>query len=98
MPVRSAASSGRWPGRTPNSPVTLGAVTSLTCARRATPVGVTISSWIVSAMARSRRLPRGPGLHLVDAPRHVEVLLGDVIELAFEDLLEARDRVLERDE
>ena len=37
-PVRSAARSGRWPGSTPNSPLTLGAVTSSTLAVSARPL------------------------------------------------------------
>ena len=49
MPVRSAATIGKWPGSTPNSPCTLGAVTSSTVAARARPFGVTISSSILSA-------------------------------------------------
>src|SRR5262245_7168164 len=77
----------------------LGAVTSLTCSRRATPVGVTISRRMLSAMGLSRLLARrGLRLHFLDAADHVEVLLGDVVELAVEDLFEAGDRVLERHE
>src|SRR3954471_798332 len=97
MPVRSAARSGRWPGSTPNSPATLGAVTSVTWSRSATPVGVTISRRIVSVATSilSGGLLGGARLHLVDAADHVEVLLRDVIELALDDLLEAGDGVLE---
>src|SRR4026209_983966 len=79
----------------------LGAVTSVTRSRRATPVGVTISRRMVSAAAirlRRRLLAARLRPHLVDAADHVEVLLGDVVELAFEDLLEAGDRVLQGDE
>src|SRR5450432_1030727 len=98
-PVRSAASSGRWPGSTPNSPLTLGAVTSSTLAESARPRGVTISSWILSTMAPlslGRQL-RALLLGLGDVADHVEGLLGQVVELALDDLLEAVDRLLEGD-
>src|ERR1700678_3853921 len=102
MPVLSAARSGRCPGRTPNSPSTLGAVTSSTLASSARPAGVTISSWILSLMA-AFDLSLGRELltlllGLGDVADHVERLLGQVIELAVDDLFEAVDRVLERDE
>src|SRR6476469_9706252 len=48
---------------------------------------------------RSRRLIRGDLLrsHLFDPALHVEVPLGHAVVLAVEDLLEAADRVLDRD-
>src|SRR5687768_16466292 len=99
MPVRSAARRGKCPGRTPNWPATLGAVTSETCSRSTTPVGVTISRWSDSAAAMlGGLLARGACLHFVDIARVNEVLLADVVELAIEDLLEAVDRVLEADQ
>src|ERR1700678_4322817 len=93
MPVLSAARSGRCPGRTPNSPSTL--------ASSARPAGVTISSWILSLMA-AFDLALGRELltlllGLGDVADHVERLLGQMIELAVDDLFEAVDRVLERD-
>src|SRR5688572_24346959 len=104
MPGRSAATTGRCPGNTPNSPWTLGAVTSSTVAASARPFGVTISSSILSAMIglllRLLREVGGLRLHLLDVADEIEgllrVLLG-VVELAGEDLLEARDALLERD-
>src|SRR5579883_1691805 len=103
MPVRSAARSGRWPGMTPNSPATLGAVTSSTTASRARPLGVTISSWIlldgisvaISALLCELASAR---LHVLDVPLQVERLLREllvVVELAGDDLLEALDGLLE---
>src|ERR1700744_5920293 len=103
MPVRSAARSGRCPGSTPNSPLTLGAVTSSTATARARPRGVTISSWIWSDMglSASRRSGLtgellGLRLGLGDVADHVEGLLGEVVQLALNDLLEAVDGLLQR--
>src|SRR5262245_46781310 len=71
-----------------------------------TPSGVTISSASVSAMmfagrgprASSGRLHLGGGcLHVVEVAAHVEGLLGQIVESAREDLLEAGDGFLERD-
>src|SRR5580704_10514025 len=103
MPVRSAARRGRWPGNTPNSPSTLGTVTSSAAMLSARPFGVTISSWILSALTSVaislglRELGR-LGLHVLDRPHEVEGLLrvlSVVVVLPLEDLLEAVDRVLQ---
>src|SRR5690242_7480896 len=99
MPVLRAASSGRWPGSTPNSPSTLGAVMDCTVSRSATPSGVRISSSRVPSAIGSggflELLRRG--LHVLDAALQVEGLLGHVVERAGEDLLERRDGVLQGD-
>src|SRR4051812_17917866 len=102
MPGRSAATIGKWPGRTPNSPCTLGAVTSSTVSASARPFGVTISSSILSAILLLRLLHEvdGLGLHLLDVADEVEGLLRVlliIVVLAGEDFLEARDRLLQRD-
>src|SRR5260221_13905859 len=62
--------------------------------------GVTISSWMVSAMGPFLLSALGDGLHLFgclehffDRALHVESLLGNIIVLAFDDLLEAADGV-----
>src|SRR5437764_4537952 len=104
MPVRSAATTGRCPGSTPNSPCTLGAVTSSHETASARPFGVTISRSIFpSAIARLLlvllREVGGLRLHLVDVAAIEEGLLGVlavVVELAGDDLLERGDRLLER--
>src|SRR5580704_14647992 len=101
MPVLRAASSGRCPGSRPNSPSTLGAVTSSTLASSARPAGVTISSWILSVIGGARSALGRELLTLLlglgNVADHVEGLLRQVVELAVDDLLEAVDRVLERD-
>src|SRR6185369_5132699 len=97
MPVASAANMGRCCGNTPNSPWTLGAVSSFTDSFSFGPSGVMISRAIVSAISGRLRLQLRAGLlGLFDVADHVEGLLGQVVERAGEDLLEARDRLLER--
>src|SRR5688500_18957651 len=99
MPVFKAASSGRWPGSTPNSPSTLGAVRSWTGSASEAPSGDTISSWMCVASAISGdflQLPSG-FFGFLDVADHVEGLLGQVVAAAVQDLLEARDGFLERD-
>src|SRR5690606_14184394 len=99
MPVRRAAKSGRWPGSTPNSPSTLGAVSSVTCSLSFTPSGVMIcKSMCAAAIGASARLLHlfGGGLDLVDVALEVERLLGQIIERAAQDLLEGGDGLLER--
>src|SRR3954462_14239406 len=97
MPVASAANMGRCCGKTPNSPSTLGAVSSLTASFSFGPSGVTISSAMVSAMSRRLRLQLGSRfLGFFDVADHVEGLLGQVVESAGEDLFEAGDRLFER--
>src|ERR1700683_3367739 len=102
MPVWSAARSGRCPGSTPNSPLTLGDVTSSTTAWSARPFGVTISRSILSAMFCAMR---GLGAQLarlllgfLDVADHVKCLLREVVVLPGDDLVEAIDRLLEVDE
>src|SRR5947207_2650089 len=101
MPLRSATSIGKWPGNTPNSPSTLGAVTSSTSAASTRPRGVTTSRSILlvpSAMTRRSlglRELRGLRLHLLDVADEIEGLLGVLgvlVVLPVEDLLEALDR------
>src|SRR5258706_5042696 len=97
MPVASAANMGRCCGNTPNSPSTLGAVSSLTASLSFTRSGVTISSAIESVISGCLRLQLGGGfLGLFDVADHVEGLLGQVVERAGQDFLEAGDRFLER--
>src|SRR5688572_8696714 len=93
------------PGKTPNSPSTLGAVSSLTCSLSFTPSGVTISRLscaasamgtvpCASALADFAQL-RSALLGFFDVADHVEGLLRQIVERAAQDLLEARDRLLE---
>src|SRR5688572_8095233 len=98
MPVASAASSGRCWGSTPNSPSTLGAVSSSTASFSLAPSGVTISRAMVAAISgRLRSLQLGCCLlGFFDVADHVEGLLGQVVEGAGQNLLEARDRLFER--
>src|SRR6478735_12852504 len=97
MPVASAASIGRCCGNTPNSPSTLGAVSSFTASLSFSPSGVTISSAMVSAISGRLRLQLGARcLGFFDVADHVGGLLGQVVERARQDLLEARDRLFER--
>src|SRR3954470_12184129 len=79
----------------PMSPSIAGTVTIWTSSERTVPCGVTISSLSVSAMAITCG-PSGLG-HFLDAALHVEVPLGHRVVLAVEDLLEAADRVGDRD-
>src|ERR1041384_1043563 len=92
MPVASAASMGRCCGKTPNSPSTLGAVSSLTASLSFSPSGVTISSAMVSAISRRLRLQLGSRfLCFFDVADHVKRLLGQIVEGTGQDLFEAGD-------
>src|SRR6476619_272780 len=88
---------GEWRGSTPSSPSAPGTITISARPSKTRPSGVRISQ-SSSAIARLRgrlhllRL----GDHLIDAALEEEGLLGDVVVLALEDLVEATDRVLER--
>src|SRR6516225_6825195 len=97
---------GTWPGSTPNSP---GAVTSSTSRSRIAPRGVVRESFIClstsdlafrlspSGLRRLLLELLGPRAHVVDDALHVERLFGEVVALAVDDLLEARDGVLDLD-
>ncbi len=95
-------SMGVCPTRTPNSPMRPGATTSSTSLSSMTPFGVTSCTLNFSAISFSRS--RGGacqslrlGINFSQIPNHVECLFGDVIQLAFDDFLEGRDRVLNLD-
>src|SRR6185369_691203 len=97
MPVASAASIGRCCGSTPNSPSTLGAVSSFTASLSFSPSGVTISSAMVSAISGRLRLQLGGSLlGVFDVGDHVKGLLGQVVERAGQNFLEAGDGLFER--
>src|SRR6185369_1016615 len=93
--------SGTWPGSTPNSPRSPGAVTSSTSVSTSEPRGVVTESRMRCARAGGlgRFLLHLLGLrpHVVDAALHVERLLGHVVALAVDDLLEAAHGVLDLD-
>src|SRR5262249_8252435 len=82
------------PGKTPNSPATPGAYTSSTWVSSTWRSGVISLSCIAASRSSSRG---GETLcvrqHVVDRADHEERLLGDVVVLALDDLLEALDRV-----
>src|SRR5512134_1026919 len=89
-------------GSTPNSPSKPGATTSSTSSVRRRRSGVTSSSRIFDAIVFDLCLRRGEQLlalldRLLDGPDHVEGLLGEVVVLPVDDLLERPDRVLEAD-
>src|SRR5690349_22931977 len=85
----------RCPGNTPNSPFTLGAVSSETFSLSFTPSGVTISREISSAISGSLLQLLRLGLGLFDVADHVEGLLGQIVERTRQDLLEAVDGLLQ---
>src|SRR6266581_1514834 len=78
-------------------------MTSSTCSRRSSPSGVTISRvrWVGRAIAIGSALSALKPLRLLedllDRPHHVEGLLGDLVQLAGHDHLEAADGVLQGD-
>src|SRR5438552_7072240 len=92
--------SGTCPGSTPNSPSNPGAVISSTFVSTMAPRGVVTDSRMTLAPSFSGVLLGelfGAGAHVVQAPLHVEGLLGQVVALALDDLLEAGDGVLDLD-
>src|SRR5690242_11315475 len=109
-PGLRATSSGTWPASSSNSPSSPGAVRPSVASWATTPLGVTRSTsswpdatWPVRALAcacaiSGRLLGQLGGLlqHVLDRPDHLERLLGDVVVLAGEDLLERPDRVVLR--
>src|SRR6516164_8753746 len=91
---------GACRARMPISPICPGTITISACPSYAAPSGVTSerSNFLpVPAMylRRGERLAALDGA--LDRPDHVEGLLGQVVVLALDDLLEAADRVLEPD-
>src|SRR5262245_22457033 len=87
---------GVWPGSTPKYPSDPGAWTWSTSSRMSSPSGVTTSR--MSLAGRGIVLLRqGLGLlqHVLDGPGHEEGLLGQLVQLAADDHLEAADAVLE---
>src|SRR5262249_3560728 len=89
---------GEWRGSTPSSPSAPGPITLSARPSNTRPSGVRISQ-SSSAIARLRRrlhLLR-LGDDLLDAALEEERLLGDVVVLALEDLVEPADGVLELD-
>src|SRR5689334_23675499 len=90
--------SGAWPGRMPRYPDVPGTCASVAGSLTMRRSGVTISIWNVSAMTlRSRFHLLGILEDFVDCALHVERLLGHIIVLAFDDLLEAADCILNLD-
>src|SRR5262245_15050597 len=110
-PMRSAVRKGSWPGSTPNSPSLPGSTTDSAWSLKAWPSGVTTltaigmpdysvspSAHCARRSAACRRLERlGLGTRVLDRADHEEGLLGQVVALAVEDLLEAPDRVGDAD-
>src|SRR6185503_2033824 len=97
-PTLRRARIGAWRGSTPSSPSAPGTTTISARPSKTRPSGVRISQ-SSSAIGRLRRRLHllGLGDHLVDAALEEERLLGHVVVLALEDLVEAADRVLELD-
>ena len=89
-------SAARGPGSTPNSPSSPGAVTSSTSVSTSAPRGVVTDS-LIAAYDASLAICSARGAHVVEAALHVERLLGDVVALAVDDLLEAAHGVLDLD-
>src|SRR6059058_3618835 len=100
-PALSIATSGACRASTPISPAAPGTISISASPSNAAPAGVTTetekSGWSATALRGD-----GLGLHrlraldrLLDRADHVEGLLGEVVVLAVEDLLEAADGVLE---
>src|SRR5215470_7464027 len=103
-PGLSAVSIGTWPGSSSNSPSSPGACTLSASVCATTPRGVTrLIPRIVgnpvamgpSALGALGELG-GLGAHVVDRAGHLERLLGQVVALALQDLVEAAHRVLAR--
>src|SRR5579871_3337803 len=87
----------------PSSPCEPGRNTWVASPAKISPSALTMSTWMVSAIARSagaQQSASGEALRfldgLFDATDHVEGLLGQVIVLTGDDGLEAADRVLQR--
>src|SRR6188474_206523 len=101
-PGLSAVSIGTCPGRSSNSPSSPGACTLSASVWATTPRGVTrfTPRMVGSAISTSSPLRQlgGLGPHVVDRAGHLERLLGQVVALALEDLLERAHRVLARAE
>src|SRR5436305_525108 len=100
-PALSIATSGACRASTPISPAAPGTISISASPSNAAPAGVTTetekSGWSATALRGD-----GLGLHrlraldrLLDRADHVEGLLGEVVVLAVEDLLEAADRIVE---
>src|SRR5690606_38480209 len=91
------ASMGAWLGRMPTCPSHAGATTAEASPSKTTRSGDTTRTLSVPAIARSALLRQALALgdHALDAPLHVERLLGEMVELAARDALERLDRVLE---
>src|SRR3954463_3449073 len=102
-PCSICVSNGMCPGRMPTSPATVGITTESIVSEYTRESGVTISRVRgmrlkvrrASSEERDdcRKLRRsgllGSGQHFVDAALHVEIALGDVVELAIENHFEA---------
>src|ERR1700742_3198849 len=101
-PGRSAVSIGTCPGNSSNSPSSPGACTLSASVCATTPRGVTrftprmVDSPLAMATSRPLREVGGLGARVVDRAGHLERLLGQVVALAREDLLERANRVLAR--
>src|SRR5437762_14264333 len=103
-PAFSVAISGACRARTPISPSAPGTMTISASPSYAAPSGVTsatVNFRPVPGIAHRRRPLGGGPLHLLraldrafDRADHVERLLGQVVVLPVDDLLEAADRVL----
>src|SRR5689334_9180169 len=99
-PGRSAVSIGTCPGNSSNSPSSPGACTLSASVCATTPRGVTrfTPRIVASPLAISRPLGqlRRLGADVVDRAGHLGRLLGQVVALALEDLVEAAHRVVAR--
>src|SRR4051812_11655062 len=95
-PGFSADISGTWPGRTPNSPSSPGAVSSSTSVSTSAPRGVVIDSRI-AGLRRFLGQPLRGRAHGIQTALHVERARRDVVPLAVDDLLEAAHGVLDLD-
>src|SRR5262245_45692951 len=92
-PGFSTETSGAWFARIPASPDAVGTVTISVSTSTTRLSGVTTSSFNIRSLCRGchfLRLLAG----LFDRADHVERLFGHVVALAFEDLFETLDRVL----
>src|SRR4051794_3897666 len=94
-PTPSRLTSGVWCGRMPSSPSMPGTSTMSTSSSYASRSGVTTSRWRV--IGRSPRQLRRVLADVVEGAREEEGLLGQVVRLALEDLLERGDGVLDAD-
>src|SRR5687768_6948395 len=93
-PTCSVASNGVCPGSTPKYPSAPGSCTSSTSSVTSARSGVTISSRSFVGNAMSGILHRLRFFHrFFDCPHQVERLLGQLVVLAFDDLVEALHRL-----